>query len=244
MGADVVLVARRVDRLQALAAEIEQRHRVKATVLALDLGKASSAAELFAATETAGRSVDILINNAGFGTHDDFLSIAWEKIAEQLQLNIVTLTELAHRFGAAMRARKRGYILNVSSVAAFQPVPYYATYAASKAYVRDFSEALAAELKGAGVQVTCVSPGGTRTEFQAVAGQRSSAIINFTMMSAERCVRLSLHAMFRKRRHVVTGLANVIAAWLTRFVPRRWLPGLAVLVTGRPKQTLPEKLAP
>jgi short-subunit dehydrogenase len=169
-GADVILVARRRDKLEALAGAIRAGHRVRADVVAMDLGEAGSAERLFEATEGAGRAVDVLVNNAGFGVHDRFADIAWERTASQLQLNIVSLTELTHRFVRAMLERRRGWILNVASVGAYMPVPSYATYAAGKAYVRNFTEALAFELRGTPVHVCCLNPGATATELMDVAG--------------------------------------------------------------------------
>ena len=145
---------------------------------------------MFQATEGAGKAVDILINNAGFGTQERFDRLAWEKSAEQIQLNIVSLTELTHRFLAPMLARGRGHVLNVSSIGAYMPVPFYATYAAGKAYVRNFSEAVAAELAGTNVRVCSLCPGGTKTEFLEVFGQRSTWLVEAAMMSADRCARI------------------------------------------------------
>src|SRR5262249_23210791 len=160
-----------------------------------------------------GVRVDVLINNAGFGTQDDFLEIPWSKTVEQLQLNIVSLTELTHRFGKAMRDRRAGHILNVASVGASMPVPNYATDSAGKAYVRNFTEALAWELAPHGVRVCCLCPGGTKTEFMEVAGHSLSSTLESTLMSAERCARIGLDALFGWRRNVVAGALNKFMTW-------------------------------
>jgi short-subunit dehydrogenase len=233
-GADLVITARRAAELDQLAASLRQDHGRKVTVLPLDLTQPDAAGKLYAETEGAGVAVDVLINNAGFGTHQDFTATPWDTIARQLQLNIVTLTELSHRFASAMVGRRRGHVLNVSSVGAYTPCPGYATYAAGKAYVRNFSEALAAELAPHGVRVTCICPGPVWTEFQKVAGQHVAAWQRPVFMSAERCARIGLAALFGWRRNVVTGWSNKILMWLLRFMPRRLQVWLAGATMGRP----------
>jgi short-subunit dehydrogenase len=232
-GANLVLTARRADRLDALAKELTQAHGTVVTTVPLDLGKPGAAAELFLATEGAGTAVDVLINNAGFGTQERFDRIAWERSAEQIQLNVVSLTELTRRFLEPMLARGRGHVLNVASIGAYMPVPYYATYAAGKAYVRNFTEALAAELRDTDVRVCCLCPGGTRTEFLAVSGQKPTFLVDMAMMSADRCARIGLGALFRGRRNIVSGWANSLMCWSLRFVPRRLVAWMAGLIMGK-----------
>jgi len=233
-GADLVVTARREAELDKLAAELRQAHGRKVTVLPLDLAQPDAAARLFEATEGAGTTVDVLINNAGFGTHKDFAATPWDTLGRQIQLNVVTLTELSHRFARAMVARRRGHMLNISSVGAYLPVPGYATYAAGKAYVRNFSEALAAELAPHGVRVTCLCPGATETEFQKVANQHVPAWQKPAFMSAERCAKIGLAALLGWRRNVVSGWSNKIGMWLLRFLPRRLLVWLGGVAMGRP----------
>jgi short-subunit dehydrogenase len=230
-GADLVVTARREAELDALAAELRARGRT-VTVVALDLARPGAAEEL--ARRTEGMEIDILVNNAGFGTHRRFLDIAWDDVARQLALNMVALTELCHRLGRGMVARRRGWILNVASVGAYTPCPTYATYAASKAYVRNFTEALAAELAPDGVRVLSLCPGLTASEFHQVAGQRVPPLLRPTMMSAERCARIGLDALFGWRRNVVTGWVNKLSMWLLRFVPRRAMVWIGAFTMGRP----------
>jgi short-subunit dehydrogenase len=232
-GANLIVTARRGDRLEALAKELREAHGVEVTSVPLDLGTADAPRLLFEATAGAGKTVDILVNNAGFGTQERFDRMPWAKAAEQLQLNIVSLTELTRRFVEPMVERGRGHILNVASIGAYMPVPWYATYAAGKAYVRNFSEAIAAELADTGVHVCCVCPGGTRTEFLRVAGQTPSFLINATMMSADACAEIALHALFEGRRNIVAGWMNSVVCWLLRFVPRRVMVWGAGLVMGK-----------
>jgi short-subunit dehydrogenase len=233
-GADVILVARRRDKLEALANTIRGAYGVRADVVEMDLGDAGSAERLFEATEGAGRAVDVLVNNAGFGVHDRFADIAWPRTASQLQLNIVSLTELTHRFVRAMLERRRGWILNVASVGAYMPVPSYATYAAGKAYVRNFTEALAFELRGTPVHVCCLNPGATATEFMDVAGHEVPSFGRFVLMSADRCARIGLRALFAGRRNVVAGWSNVFAMFLMRFMSRRAMTRAAALFMSAP----------
>ncbi|MBI4954046.1 MAG: SDR family oxidoreductase [Myxococcales bacterium] len=232
-GASLVLTARRKDRLDALAEELRTAHGVDVTTVALDLGRPTAPLALYEATEGAGQAVDILVNNAGFGTQERFDRIPWDKSAEQIQLNIVSLTELTRRFLVPMLERGRGHILNVASIGAYMPVPFFATYAAGKAYVRNFTEALASELAGTPVRVCCLCPGGTRTEFLDVAGQKATWLVDRALMSPERCARIGLRALFGRRRNIVAGFLYSFLCWSVRFVPRRLVVWLAGLVMGK-----------
>jgi short-subunit dehydrogenase len=233
-GADVIVTARRADRLDALAARLRDAYGVRVDVVALDLGAPGGAEQLFARTEGEGRGVDVLVNNAGFGVHDRFADIPWERTASQLQLNIVALTELTHRFVRKMLDRQHGFILNVASVGAYMPVPSYATYAAGKAYVRNFSEALAFELRGTAVHVCCLNPGATATEFMEAAGHELPRGASVAMMSSERCARIGLRALFAGRRNVVAGWSNVFTTIFFRFLPRVALARIAALFMSAP----------
>jgi hypothetical protein len=231
-GANLVVTARRGDRLEALARDLRSAFGVEVTVLVRDLGTPGAAAELFEATEGEGRRIDVLVNNAGFGTQGRFASIPWEKTAEQLQLNVVTLTELTRRFVEPMLARGCGWILNIGSIGSYAPAPRYATYAAGKAYVRNFTEAVAAELAGTQVRVCCLCPGATRTSFFDVAGQTLPPAAMRLMMSPERCARIGLTALFGGRRNIVAGWTNALAVWVLRFMPRRLVVWVAARATG------------
>ena len=236
-GANLIIVARRQAELDELAADLRKRHGVEVEVIALDLGRAGAAAELFARTEGAGKVVDVLVNNAGFGEHQRFVDQQWERVAQQLQLNIVTLTELTHRFARAMAERGRGHLLNVASIGAYTPSPYYATYSAGKAYVRDFTEAVAFELAPRGVRVCSVCPGLTITEFHQVSGQTLPGWMKrWGAMSAERCAGIALRALFGWRRNVVTGYSNKLMMWTLRFMPRRAMVWIAARSMGEPKR--------
>ncbi|MBI5528889.1 MAG: SDR family oxidoreductase [Deltaproteobacteria bacterium] len=234
MGANLVITARRADRLESLAAEIREKRGVKVTVLALDLSQPDAAQEIFDKTEAAGTPIDVLVNNAGFACFGPFVETPWECLRTLIEVDIRALTELAHLFSRAMVARDRGWILNVASLVAYMPIPSYAAYSAAKSYVRNFTEALAHELRDTKVRVCSLCPGGIATEFWEVAGQNNpNVLIRATMASPDRVARTGLRAVFGWRRNVVAGLLNALIAWLTRISPRRFLVRIAGLVVGR-----------
>ncbi len=220
-GMNLVITARREARLQALAEELSTKHGVKVDVIAADLSVRDSAQALFDQTEGAGRQIDVLINNAGFGTLSPFLDKAWEVFDQQMQLNLRTLAQMTHLFATAMKARNCGYLLNVASIGAYLPCPQYATYGAGKAFVRNFTEALAYELRDSGVKVCCLCPGGTRTEFMEVAGHEVAAWQMKFLMPAETCAAIGLRALFAGRRNIISGYLNSMMMFTLRFLPRR-----------------------
>src|SRR6202790_2259799 len=167
---NLVLVARSAERLRRVAEELQGRSGVAVKTVALDLAEASAPRSLFDQLQREGVAVDVLVNNAGFGSIGEFASIAEEEILGQISLNITAVTHLTRLFLPAMLARRHGKIMNVASTAAFQPGPLMAVYYATKAYVLSFSEALANETGGSGVTVTAVCPGPTATAFQKRAG--------------------------------------------------------------------------
>ncbi len=241
-GCDVILAARRTDRLESLAQDLGEAYKINARAVSADLAVAGGAATLFDAA-TAGGDLDILINNAGFGDYQVFAETPWERHAQMLQLNVVSLAELTHRFCArALGADRQCYVLNVGSVVSFMPMPYFANYCGTKAYVRNFTESLAAELAGTNIRVTCVSPGATKTEFTDVSGQVVSKGQQSVMMSSERVARIGLHAMLGGKRQVVTGISNKIMVFFRRLVPRRLMAWSSSKVLGKPhaRAALPE----
>ena len=184
-GTDLVIAARRVDRLQKLADELAARYGVKIEVLQLDLTAPGAARSLFAAATAQGREVTMLVNNAGIGPFARFLDEKLEKHLGTLQLNTVALTELCHLFAHHMLAHgRRSYIKNVGSIASYQGVPNFAVYSATKFYVRILSEVLARELRSSKISVTCLCPGGTHTEFSNANGQVLKDSAQSMMMSA------------------------------------------------------------
>lgn len=220
-GANLVLVARRGERLQLLANDLAQRHGIRAEVIAMDLGAPGAAQALHARTEGAGRRIDVLVNNAGFGFEGNFLDLPLEKHLAVNQLNMTSLTELSWHFGRSMRDRGTGAILNTASFGAFTAVPKLGIYAAGKAYVLSLGETLAEELAPHGVTVSTLCPGGTWTEFNANAGQTIDGIKKLGMMGAEEVARAGLQGLARGRRVVVPGLMYQASVPLLRLLPSR-----------------------
>jgi len=214
-GWELHLVARRRDLLEALAGELGTR----TTVHAVDLSDAAAREQLVESLQ--GVEISCLVNNAGFGDYAMFAESDWPKIESLVRLNIEALTHLSHAFLPGMKARRRGRILNVASTAAFFPGPGMATYYASKAYVLSLSEALAAELEGSGVSVTCLCPGATKSEFQERAGMGSSKLMESAMMSSEAVARAGYKATIRGKRLVIPGAMNAFLTSLPRVLSRK-----------------------
>ena len=226
-GRSVILAARRVDRLEALAAELQETYGVSTEVVSVDLAEREGPATLFERSTSEGRPIDLLVNNAGFGALGAHLETPGERHLQMLDLNVTALTDLTHRFASHMLEHGLpSHVVNIASIASFQPIPNLAAYAASKSYVRDYSEALAYELSATNVAVTCVHPGGTLTEFSEVAGMTLSAASEATMMRSEDVVRIALRGVRRRRVHVVTGWMNRIMGWLVAWSPR-WVSAKA-----------------
>ncbi|MBI2566136.1 MAG: SDR family oxidoreductase [Candidatus Schekmanbacteria bacterium] len=214
-GCHLILVARRRDRLEALAEKLRDRYGVTVDVIAVDLATPEAAGAVFAEVAKLGRAVDLLINNAGFGIDGRFSDHELARELAMIQLNVVALVELTKRFLPGMLQRGRGDILLVSSIAAFVSMPTFATYAATKAFVTSFGEAIGHELRGTGVTVTVLNPGGTRTEFLDVAGMKPTKLTQLGLMPAETVARIGLRAMARGRRSVIAGLANAAAIFVS-----------------------------
>jgi uncharacterized protein len=214
-GEALALVARRRDRLEALAAALGG----DVHVFAADLSREGAAAGLIAELEAEGLSVDTLINNAGFGLAGRFAERPLARLGEMIDLNVRTLTELCHLVLPAMRARGKGAILNVASTAAFQPGPNMAVYYATKAYVLSFTEALHHELKGSGIKVSALCPGPTHSEFSDVADSHSPTLERMKMPAAP-VVAAGLRGLDRNQAVVIPGFRNKVGAQASRFLPR------------------------
>ena len=227
-GVPVILAARSGARLEALRAEWSARHRVAVETVEVDLSEADGPTRLFEATEGAGRPVDLLVNNAGFGLNGAEVELPLGKTTEMIRLNVGATAELTHRFLGAMRSRRRGWILNVASTAAFLPGPWFATYSATKAFVLSFSQALHEEARRDGVTVTCLCPGYTRTGFQAVAGMRpADEAPLFPVLSAGEVADAGLRALEKGRSIAVPHLVDRLWIASLRLVPRSVPPRLA-----------------
>jgi short-subunit dehydrogenase len=217
-GVHLVLVARRTQRLQELAAQLCAQHRIQAEVFPADLSEASARDALLAFTRERDIAVELLINNAGFGAYGEFWQLPLARQLEMIQVNIAAVVHLTHLFLPQMIERRRGDILVVASVAAFQAVPYISTYAATKAFDLLFAEGLAEEVRGYGIRVCALCPGSTHTEFREVAGQPERTFR--VAEEASQVARVGLAALAAGRTCVISGMHNRLTTLATRFVPR------------------------
>jgi short-subunit dehydrogenase len=217
-GRNVLLVARSEDKLIALCNELGRLTSIRAQYLALDLTNAEARSQLFEETQKRELEIEMLINNAGFGSMGDFLKLDAQRELEMIELNVTALVELTQRFLGPMRERKSGTIINVASTAAFQPVPYMATYAATKAFVLSFSEALWDENRAHGIHVMALCPGVTETNFFEAAGIDRPPMR--TVQTPEEVVETTLRALTRKKSLVISGWANWFVVEAERFLPR------------------------
>ncbi len=229
----LVLVARRRDRLDALAADITRDHKVDVVVLAQDLAAPDAATAVLDAVRARGLAVEVLVNNAGYGMQGRFLDMSMADVERMFRLNATTLTHLTQLFAREMVARGSGYVLNVASAAAFLPSPYVSAYAATKAYVLSFSEALRFELRGTGVSITTLYPGITTTEFNDVAHAKTPAAMNLSILSSDAVARIGLRALFNRKRAVVPGLINKLNAIFCTVLPRGFIVHVTGLLLGR-----------
>jgi uncharacterized protein len=223
LGHDLVLVARRAERLEALAAEVTEAHGIDALAVPADLSDPQERRRLIEAVRGSEKFIAGLCNNAGFGSYGRLVELDLAREAAMVQLNVAAPHELTLAFMPAMIERRAGAILNVASLAAFQPVPGMATYAATKAFVQSFSEALHAELAGSGVSCTVLCPGPVPTEFGEVAGVDEGLMnIRGISVSPEDVARAAIDGLDRGKRVVVPGAATRAAALLGSTTPR-WL---------------------
>lgn len=219
-GFNVVLVARSVDKLNALADTLRNQYGVAATVLPKDLTDPAAPRAIYEALQAQNIHIDALVNNAGFASYGEFSEISEQKDMEMVAVNITALTHLAKLFVPGMVMRKRGWVLNVASTAAFQPGPLMAVYYATKAYVLSLSEALAEEVAGQGVKISALCPGPTETGFQQTAQMQESKLVQGGLMDAATVAQIGYRKLMRGQRVVVPGLRNAILALTPRFLPR------------------------
>lgn len=219
---NVTLVARREERLRELSEKLEAAHDVRVDIISADVASSRGRATLLAEVEELGLDVEVLVNNAGFGSGGAFVELDGEREADMVRTNVEAVVALTGAFLPAMKQRGRGAVLNLASLIAFQPVPFQATYGASKAFVLSFSEALHEELRGTGVTVTAVCPGPVRTEFGEVGGfgGADERIPSFLWLSPRKVARDALAALERGDRVVVPGAINQVAALYGHYLPR------------------------
>src|ERR1035438_6715260 len=226
-GYNLVLVARSGDKLRQLASELEKKHGTHSLILATDLTEPGASAYVLDQTTRAGLQVDVLVNNAGFGQYGMFAENDLEECLRQIQLNVTTLTHLTRLYLPGMIERKSGRILNVASTAAFQPGPLMAVYYATKAYVLHFSEAIANELSGSGVTVTCLCPGATASEFHKRVNATGMNLLKFGSMDARTVAEDGYRALMAGKPVVISGFKNWLVAQSVRLAPRRLVTAIA-----------------
>lgn len=221
-GHAVILVARREERLRSLATELREEHGAEAAAFACDLADPADRDRLGVEMGRIGRTIEVLVNNAGYGSRGEFASNDRERMVGMVRLNVETVVDLTGRFLPGMIDRGRGSIINIASVAAFQPMPGTATYAASKAFVLSFSEAIRTELRGSGVTVTAVCPGPVKTEFTDVAGMTGveDTTPDLIWMSAEEIAEAAVDGAENDKRVVVPGTLNRAQSLMGQHTPR------------------------
>lgn len=223
-GGDMVVVARSGDELEALKAELEEKHKVSVVVLVADLTDHAAPQMVFDATTAAGIDIDVLINNAGFGGHGKFVERDLEREKAMIDLNIRALTELAHLYGNDMVKRGGGKILNIGSVAGFLPGPLQAVYNATKAYVNSFSQALAEELRSSGVTVTVLCPGPTTSGFMAAGDLEGAAAFKMKMAGSREVAESGYQSMLDgKLLDLNETKYKLMMNWLVPLVPRKMM---------------------
>lgn len=220
-GHDLILVARRKEKLEHLKKELENGYGISVDVIVKDLTEANAAKEIFEFTEKKHFHVDVLINNAGFGDYGKFYYRSLEKQTRMVQLNIIALMGLTHLYLPDMLTNSKGRIMNVASMAAFQPGPLMSVYYASKAFVLSFSEALSVELKGTGVKVTALCPGPTSTEFGKVAEFRRLGLLKrIKNQSAQEVAEYAIRALFANKLIAVPKIGNKLLVQCSKWLPR------------------------
>jgi short-subunit dehydrogenase len=224
---NLVLIARRENRLRAVAAHARELGAGQTEIIVADLARPGAPQNIAARLAEASIDVDYLINNAGFGTTGRFDRLPLDREIEQVELNVAALVAMTRLFLPSLLERGRGTIINVASTAAFQPIPYMATYAATKAFVLSFTEAIACECAGTGVRILALCPGPVRTEFQAVARHENALMPSFAYLDPDTVVRQALAAAARGRRVQINGLMNAAGAIAVRLFPRSLVTAIA-----------------
>jgi uncharacterized protein len=219
-GTNLVLTARRQDRLDALAQRLTSTCKIQTEVFPADLADPAAPEKIFAFTRHKGIEIDLLVNNAGFGKYGEFPAEDKERLLDMVQVNCAAVVHLTHLFLQGMVARRRGDILILASTASFQAVPYISTYAATKAFDLLFAEGLAEELKPYGIRVCALCPGSTESEFHTVAGQEK---FQHRRETAKKVAQTGLKALVAGKSYVISGLGNYLGAHGERLVPRRFV---------------------
>ncbi len=222
---NLVLVARRKENLEAIKSEIEENNKVKVNIFDIDLARTNSAEELYKKVNDANLKIDVLINNAGFGIDGYFKDMDINRIENMLILNIITLTKLTRLFVNDMLKNKSGHIINIASMAAYQGIPKFASYSASKSYVLNFTEAIAHELKSHNIKVTVINPGATQSEFAEVANAKHAAFNNAP--TSKELADFIFNSMKKAKVNANHGFKNNFLNFFSRFMPRKIVVNIA-----------------
>jgi uncharacterized protein len=223
-GTNLVLTARRKDRLEELARRLAANYKISVEVIAVDLADSDTPERIFSFTKEKSIEIELLINNAGFGQYGKFHSIEKQRLLEMVQVNCHAVVHLTRLYLPEMVTRRRGDVLILASTASFQAVPYISTYAATKAFDLLFAEGLAEEMKPYGIRVCALCPGSTESEFQSVAGQEK---FKRNAETAEKVAHTGLKALAAGKSYVISGLGNYLGAHGERLVPRRFVTKVA-----------------
>ena len=226
-GTNLVLTARRRERLEELAQKVETAHKIQTKIFVADLTQANAPEKIFQFTKEQGIEVELLINNAGFGAYGEFQTVETRKLTEMVQVNCAAVVHLTRLYLPEMVARRHGDVLVVASTASFQSVPYLSTYAATKAFDLLFAEGLAEEMKPYGVRVCALCPGSTESEFAEVAGQSHIAATRVNRATAEKVAQTGLRALAAGKSYVISGLGNYLGMLGQRLVSRRMVARVA-----------------
>jgi uncharacterized protein len=226
-GVNLILTARRRERLEELARRLAAAHKIRAEAFVADLGQPEGPAKIFEFTEQKSLTIELLINNAGFGAYGEFASVDLNRLLGMVQVNCSAVIHLTRLYLSGMIERRRGDILIVASTASFQAVPYISTYAATKAFDLLFAEGLAEEVRRYGIGVCGLCPGSTESEFRQVANETKGPAANRPQETAEKVVRTGLQALAAGKTYVISGAGNYLGAQAQRLVPRRVVTGIA-----------------
>lgn len=226
-GTNLVLTARRRERLEELANSLAAKHKIQTKIFVADLAEADAPAKIFQFTREQGIDIELLINNAGFGAYGEFPAVELRRLTGMVQVNCAAVVHLSRLYLPEMVARRRGYVLILASTASFQCVPYISTYAATKAFDLLFAEGLAEEMRPHGVRVCALCPGSTESEFSQVAGQAHIAATRANRESAEKVARTGLRALAAGKSSVISGLGNYLGVLGQRLVSRRLVARVA-----------------
>ncbi len=226
-GVNLILVARRLDRLQILGAELKEKYQIEYQAVDADLSVPHETKRVFERATANGRMVQVLINNAGMGVYGPFMHYGVEQYSKIIQLNVTALMELTYYFVGHMQGHgKVSYISNVGSIASFLSVPYFSVYGATKHFVKDFTQTLNFELRKSNISVSLIAPGGTYSEFTQHSGQVLKKSAHASMMTSELVARIGIDGMFKGHRSIVPGFLNGLMVHFPRFLPAKWMLAL------------------